>query len=106
MQGGKGYSVTLPEPTANPLLCSLLKEGRVAVTPMGGNAQSVWNDGKFAAPIPLSANDVFGVSSKPSAIFTHSIPRPTSKTLSLGLASVPARQMAFPTLGLHLNMII
>ncbi len=35
MQGGKGYSVTLPTPKANPLLCSLLKEGRVAVTPMG-----------------------------------------------------------------------
>lgn len=35
MQGGKGYSVTLPNPIANPLLCSLLKEGRVAVTPMG-----------------------------------------------------------------------
>lgn len=35
MQGGKGYSLTLPKPVANPLLCSLLKEGRVAVTPMG-----------------------------------------------------------------------
>lgn len=35
MQGGKGYSLTLPEPKANPQLCSLLKEGRVAVTPMG-----------------------------------------------------------------------
>lgn len=35
MQGGKGYSVTLPNPQHNPLLCSLLKEGRVAVTPMG-----------------------------------------------------------------------
>ena len=35
MQGGKGYSVTLPNPTPNPALCSLLKEGRVAVTPMG-----------------------------------------------------------------------
>ncbi len=35
MQGGKGYSLTLPEPIANPQLCSLLKEGRVAVTPMG-----------------------------------------------------------------------
>ena len=35
MQGGKGYSITLPNPVANPLLCSLLKEGRVAVTPMG-----------------------------------------------------------------------
>lgn len=35
MQGGKGYSLTLPKPTANPQLCSLLKEGRVAVTPMG-----------------------------------------------------------------------
>lgn len=35
MQGGKGYSVTLPNPAPNPALCSLLKEGRVAVTPMG-----------------------------------------------------------------------
>ena len=35
MQGGKGYSFTLSEPTEMPQLCSLLKEGRVAVTPMG-----------------------------------------------------------------------
>ena len=35
MQGGKGYSLTLPKPVVNPHLCSLLKEGRVAVTPMG-----------------------------------------------------------------------
>lgn len=35
MQGGKGYSLTLPSPPRNPHLCSLLKEGRVAVTPMG-----------------------------------------------------------------------
>lgn len=37
MQGGKGYSLTLPDPVSNPLLCSLLKEGRVAVTPMGSS---------------------------------------------------------------------
>lgn len=36
MQGGKGYSFTIPNPTELPRLCSLLKEGRVAVTPMGG----------------------------------------------------------------------
>lgn len=35
MQGGKGYSFTLPQPRQLPQLCSLLKEGRVAVTPMG-----------------------------------------------------------------------
>ncbi len=35
MQGGKGYSFTLKNPTQLPQLCSLLKEGRVAVTPMG-----------------------------------------------------------------------
>jgi D-amino-acid dehydrogenase len=34
MQGGKGYSFTLANPTQLPQLCSLLKEGRVAVTPM------------------------------------------------------------------------
>lgn len=35
MQGGKGYSLTLKEPNKALNLCSLLKEGRVAVTPMG-----------------------------------------------------------------------
>lgn len=35
MQGGKGYSLTLREPVELPRLCSLLKEARVAVTPMG-----------------------------------------------------------------------
>ena len=37
MQGGKGYSMTLRNPVEHPRVCSLLKEGRVAVTPMGGN---------------------------------------------------------------------
>ena len=35
MQGGKGYSLTLENPRQIPRICSLLKEGRVAVTPMG-----------------------------------------------------------------------
>ncbi len=35
MQGGKGYSLTLKTPRKQLQLCSLLKEGRVAVTPMG-----------------------------------------------------------------------
>lgn len=35
MQGGKGYSLTLKNPRKALQLCSLLKEGRVAVTPMG-----------------------------------------------------------------------
>jgi D-amino-acid dehydrogenase len=35
MQGGKGYSFTIPKPAELPLLCSILKEGRVAITPMG-----------------------------------------------------------------------
>ena len=35
MQGGKGYSLTLNKPVELPQLCSLLKEARVAVTPMG-----------------------------------------------------------------------
>tara|TARA_R110002096_G_scaffold26903_3_gene82858 strand:- start:2040 stop:3296 length:1257 start_codon:yes stop_codon:yes gene_type:complete len=35
MQGGKGYSLMLSNPPELPELCSLLKEARVAVTPMG-----------------------------------------------------------------------
>jgi len=37
MQGGKGYSFTLPKPRKSLRICSLLKEGRVAVTPMGNS---------------------------------------------------------------------
>ena len=35
MQAGKGYSVTHPNPPAQPSICSLLNEARVAVTPIG-----------------------------------------------------------------------
>jgi D-amino-acid dehydrogenase len=37
LQGGKGYSFTLPSPAQMPRLCSILSEARVAVTPMGGS---------------------------------------------------------------------
>jgi D-amino-acid dehydrogenase len=35
MQAGKGYSLTLNKPRRLPVLCSILTEARVAVTPMG-----------------------------------------------------------------------
>lgn len=56
MQGGKGYSLTLPSPPRNPHLCSLLKEGRVAVTPMGdqlrvaGTMEICGNDTSVSKP--------------------------------------------------------
>jgi len=37
LQGGKGYSFTLPNPAQMPRLCSVLSEAHVAVTPMGGS---------------------------------------------------------------------
>jgi D-amino-acid dehydrogenase len=37
MQSGKGYSLTLPNPTQLPQLCSILTEAKVAVTPMGNS---------------------------------------------------------------------
>ena len=36
IQAGKGYSLTLPKPRQLPQICSILVEGRVAVTPMDG----------------------------------------------------------------------
>jgi D-amino-acid dehydrogenase len=36
IQAGKGYSLTLPKPRQLPQICSILTEGHVAVTPMGG----------------------------------------------------------------------
>jgi D-amino-acid dehydrogenase len=35
LQGGKGYSLTLPKPRQSPKVCSILVEARAAVTPMG-----------------------------------------------------------------------
>lgn len=37
LQGGKGYSFTLPNPPQLPRLCSILSEAHVAVTPMGSS---------------------------------------------------------------------
>jgi D-amino-acid dehydrogenase len=37
LQGGKGYSFTLPTPAQLPRLCSVLSEAHVAVTPMGSS---------------------------------------------------------------------
>jgi len=51
MQGGKGYSFTLPAPRQLPQLCSLLKEGRVAVTPMG-------NDLRVAGTMEICGQDL------------------------------------------------
>lgn len=51
MQAGKGYSFTLPKPAHLPRLCSLLKEGRVAVTPMGNNL-------RVAGTMEICGNDL------------------------------------------------
>ncbi|MGD7653450.1 MAG: NAD(P)/FAD-dependent oxidoreductase [Verrucomicrobiales bacterium] len=51
MQGGKGYSFTLPNPAQQPALCSLLKEGRVAVTPMGDSL-------RVAGTMEIGGNDL------------------------------------------------
>ncbi len=52
MQAGKGYSFTLKNPRQLPALCSLLKEGRVAVTPMNGNL-------RVAGTMEICGNDLF-----------------------------------------------
>lgn len=51
MQAGKGYSFTLGNPKALPRLCSLLKEGRVAVTPMGDSL-------RVAGTMEICGNDL------------------------------------------------
>lgn len=51
MQGGKGYSFTLMNPPQIPSLCSLLKEGRVAVTPMGSHL-------RVAGTMEICGNDL------------------------------------------------
>ena len=37
LQAGKGYSLTLENPCQQPSICSILKEARIAVTPMGSS---------------------------------------------------------------------
>lgn len=51
IEGGKGYSLTLENPARLPTVCSLLKEGRVAVTPMAGRL-------RVAGTMELGARDL------------------------------------------------
>lgn len=51
LQGGKGYSLTLPRPRALPRICSILTEARVAVTPI----QSAL---RFAGTMEIGAQDL------------------------------------------------
>lgn len=51
IQGGKGYSFTLTNPPQLPRLCFVLKEGRVAVTPMGENL-------RVAGTMEICGNDL------------------------------------------------
>ena len=51
IQAGKGYSFTLRKPAQLPRLCSLLREGRVAVTPMGENL-------RVAGTMEICGNDL------------------------------------------------
>ena len=56
IQGGKGYSLTLKQPRKALQLCSILKEGRVAVTPMAdclrvaGTMEICGSDTSLSAP--------------------------------------------------------
>ena len=51
LQGGKGYSLTLDDPSALPRLCSLLGEARVAITPMGDSL-------RVAGTMEICGNDL------------------------------------------------
>lgn len=51
MEGGRGYSVTLPQPPALPRICSILVEARAAITPMGGRL-------RIAGGMELGARDL------------------------------------------------
>jgi D-amino-acid dehydrogenase len=50
MQAGKGYSLTLENPTSLPRVCAILSEARVAVTPMGSSL-------RFAGTMELTGLD-------------------------------------------------
>ena len=50
MQAGKGYSLTLEHPTSLPRVCAILREARVAVTPMGSSL-------RFAGTLELTGID-------------------------------------------------
>ncbi len=50
MQAGKGYSMTLENPAERPGICALLKEARIAVTPLGGSV-------RFGGTMEIGAGD-------------------------------------------------
>jgi D-amino-acid dehydrogenase len=51
MQAGKGYSMTLSQPSVMPELCSILSEAKVTMTPMGGQL-------RVAGTMEICGNDL------------------------------------------------
>lgn len=51
LQGGKGYSMSLPNPPQKPEICAILTEARVAVTPMGETL-------RFAGTMEIAGTDL------------------------------------------------
>ena len=66
MQAGKGYSMTLRNPTRMPSICSILTEARVAVTPMAGSL-------RFAGTMEITGLDL-SINSRRAGGIVKSVP--------------------------------
>ena len=95
MQGGKGYSLTLREPAELPRLCSLLKEARVAVTPMGNKLRVGGTMEICGTDLSINRTRLRG-SSRASVNSSPPSARTTSPASSRGPAFAPVRPMGFP----------
>ena len=61
IQGGKGYSLTLSTPRQLPRICSLLKEARVAVTPIGRRLRVAGTMEICGGDLSINSNRVRGI---------------------------------------------
>lgn len=61
MQAGKGYSFEVPHPPQMPEICSILKEARVAVTPMGSALRFAGTMEIMGTDLSVNAARVHGI---------------------------------------------
>jgi D-amino-acid dehydrogenase len=81
MQAGKGYSFTAPNPRQLPAICSILKEARIAVTPMGSSL-------RFAGTMEVTGTDLSINQARVNGI-RKSIPRYFPEFKSDDFSSLP-----------------
>lgn len=98
MQAGKGYSLTLASPPAQPRACAILTEARVAVTPMGDKLRFAGTMELAGLDARVNARRVAGIA-KSVAAYLPDFPAETLSRLPAWCGLRPVSPDGLPYLG-------